>query len=212
MIVTCPSCRRKYSVEKGKVPNGKKLKCSVCSSTWTYIIDDDDIQADAANIQSSRIIRRGDASAYKGGVSWFNLFLIFSFLSIAFGVYMFRDYVATYIPASRYAYDLIGLDYGTVDHQFEIKNINYTANNGKLVIEGDIVNPSTSEESVDVLMIKVISKDDHNLKPLYFAHKMHTPRLAGRKSAHFVTSEYDVPFNRFVVEVKVKDSSGSGDN
>lgn len=37
MIISCPNCSRKYSVEDSKLVPNKKLRCAACGTVWEYI-------------------------------------------------------------------------------------------------------------------------------------------------------------------------------
>lgn len=40
MIVVCPGCSRKYSLDDSHLKNGKKLRCAICKTVWVYESDD----------------------------------------------------------------------------------------------------------------------------------------------------------------------------
>ena len=41
MIISCPNCARKYSVEDGKLIPNKKLRCAACGTIWEYVPEEE---------------------------------------------------------------------------------------------------------------------------------------------------------------------------
>lgn len=42
MIVSCPNCSRKYSVEDSKLVPNKKLRCVACGTVWEYVLESEE--------------------------------------------------------------------------------------------------------------------------------------------------------------------------
>jgi len=46
MIISCPNCGRKYSVDDSKLKPKKKLRCVACESVWEHMSDDENLLAE----------------------------------------------------------------------------------------------------------------------------------------------------------------------
>jgi len=46
MIISCPNCGRKYSVDDSKLKPKKKLRCVACESVWAHMSDDESLIAE----------------------------------------------------------------------------------------------------------------------------------------------------------------------
>lgn len=209
MIITCPSCNRKYSVSESKLPDGKKVKCTVCQSTWEYHNDNDSVmELNALQETNKPIVRHGDhvRVKYSGGQKWLSAGCIFLSFFLMIGFFIFRDYIATYVPQSTEIYELLNLNYRILEEPLEITNISYLNDDAGVSISGDIINHSNSEEVVSDISIKIIPNDP-NAKGLSFVYKVPNEKIFSKGKIHFSTEKYNIPFNGFNIEVKFYNKS-----
>lgn len=212
MIITCPSCSRKYSVDDVKVGNGKKVRCTVCGTVWFYkpeTIQDLSTPISASGM-SSRIhlgdiaenAHSEDNSLLKK-IFWIFINLI-TIAGLAFSSFYFRDYIVTYIPQTRLLYELAGIKCNLVNNALEIVNTSNVFENGVLVINGEIKNIKDVDVNVSPIVIKIIPENNKG-QSIVFEHSINKPNIPANTSIKFSTPPQRIDYKEFSVELKFKD-------
>lgn len=208
MIVTCPSCNRKYSVDDSKMRECRKVRCAVCQYTWQFqptIADDPILHPKISSINDDVNLHTKIYSASSSsGIRWFSIASVVLIFGAMLGFFLGRDYLATYIPQTRQAYDVLNLNYRILIDPVKILNVAYSYEDGRVKIAGDIQNDSTVDEKLDVLVIKVTNKIGLP-KPMFFLYRIPQEMIFAKGTMHFATTWYDIPFSKFFVDVSFKD-------
>lgn len=213
MIITCPSCSRKYSVDDVKVGNGKKVRCTVCGTVWFYkpeTIQDLSTPISASGMSSR--IHLGDmadnANASEDSSLLKKIFWIFVNLGViaglAFSSFYFRDYIVTYIPQTKLLYELAGIKCNSINNGIEIVNTSHVFENGVLVINGEIKNLANADVNVSPIIIKIIP-DNNSAQSIVFEHSINQHTIPANASVKFSTPPQRIDFKEFSVQVRFKD-------
>lgn len=201
MIITCPSCHRKYSVDSAKLASAKKVRCTVCQATW-------DCSKEASGLLDTPInLNKGYNRPMPYNTEpaatnfWPCLGSVLLLFTLMLGFFVCRDQLATYIPHSRLLYEGLNLNYRLLDTPIEVANVSYATANGRVRLSGDLLNRSNMEEIIPALSIDVIVDGG---KKAHFEYKLPQDRIFAKAGTHFVTDWYKAEYKKFSIRVCLK--------
>lgn len=189
MIVVCPNCSRKYSVQSDAIGNGKLVRCAICGTVWQQ-----------APVSANK--ENGILSMLKISMFWFTVFI--TLFSIAFA----PRTVMKFWPASISFYEAVGMDVGWSKKVFSVKNVSsfFVKKGGSLYmgIKGELDN--TSDEVQMVPSLEICLKKDSLSKPKFetvWTHKLTYKKLLPNQKVIFETDLKKVPYTNLVCEVRL---------
>lgn len=201
MIVTCPSCRNKYSVQAEAIGEGKLVRCVACGTTWQqYAVNEPTL------LRENKII----------GWAFFcaSVFLSFFFLVFA------KNSVINIWPPAVCFYKLFekgGLlaAAGATKETVKISNVSdfYAYKNGSLYmgIEGELQNVSNDVQTLPGISIK-LSKEGVKKRSFQkiWTHDMVYQKILPSQKVSFKTKMQKVPLGNIRCDIKVAGASQIG--
>jgi predicted Zn finger-like uncharacterized protein len=160
MILTCEKCSKRYFVKDEEIgPEGRKVRCVVCSHTWfqhphdtmmPLKIDPDEIPANPHAVNESNPPRFT--------MGWI-AFCCAIILVIGLG-YFGRHMIVHAWPTAGVFYETFGLEIALPGKGLKVENVhpNHTEENGKsiLVVRGEVVNTSQSVQVIPPIHIQLM--------------------------------------------------------
>lgn len=189
MVVVCPSCSSKYSVQADAIGNGKLVRCAMCGATWQ--------QNPVAEKSGSDI-----SSFFKIATFWFTVFITI------FSIFFAPQTVVKYWPAISSFYELIGYEGGTKTELFSVKNISsfFVKKDGKLYmgIKGEICNVSNDVQMSPDLIISLKSDDEgFSYFKSSWIHRVTYEKILPNQTIVFETGLTNVPYTNLICEIRL---------
>ena len=201
MILACPTCHTRYTVEDDAVtrPSGRNVRCASCGHAWLYLpaappvlrLRERTIAADEVAptprpaITAPAPPRRGRHS----GMGWVIVILFIGAAVVA--AIVGRDEIIARWPRAARLYDLVGLRSEPLGAGLEIANITSTRNADGLIVEGDIANKSGSPHDVPHLRVALRDTARHEL--IFKTVDPPRERLLPGEASHFVVGFLPAP-------------------
>jgi predicted Zn finger-like uncharacterized protein len=170
MILTCPECSTRYSVEPSSLGEaGRTVRCANCGNRWTALPPDDAPQAvelgPAMPPPRHRAARPEAAQARRTPtlVAW--LLAALAVLLIA-GSIIARDEIVASFPASAAIFQRVGLPVA-VPLNLEFENVTSSRVSERgisiLTVEGEIVNLASQSRTVPQVRITLLDQGGRQL-------------------------------------------------
>lgn len=224
MILTCPNCDTRYSVDGSRFPpQGRTVRCAKCGHSWHQPAEpapvprDQDVEADIASAPAPSAARTFGAAppaprpplAPRLGlaVGWLGLIAVVALL--AAGAVRYRQDIVTIWPRSAALYTRLGLAVNASGLDLRQVASRHETVDGQtvLVVTGQIVNTAARELPVPQTLVVTLSDGDH--RELY--HWTFAPGvtvLQPGQSAPFLTRLSSPPAATRTMDVRfVKDPS-----
>ena len=187
MIVVCPSCSNKYSVQADAIGEGKLVRCAICGTTW---------QQDPIAVNQ----RKDISSLFKITLFWFAVFISL------FSVFFAPKTVVRYWPASSTFYNAVGIDTGLNEKIFSIKNVSsfFVKRNKKLYmgIKGELTNISNEVQMVPSLIISLKNEGESEFQTSW-NHELMYKKLLPNQKVIFETDLKSVPYTNLICDIKL---------
>lgn len=196
MIVTCPQCKSRYSVQQEAIGEGKIVRCAMCYATWqqTPIV--------ATEAPKRSIFRL---------ISWIVLF--FFLLISLFSLFFAKDKVLNFWPASICFYEKIGLVHS--EPSFKIRNVSnfFVTKDSQLYmgLRGELIN--TSKEVLTMPSITISLKDEADPQILkksghvpykkIWTHDLKCKKMLSDEKIMFETELQSVPSKNLICNIKL---------
>ncbi len=169
MIITCPSCLKRYSVEDNLIGDeGRQVQCVSCNNIWVF--------SPSRVVQESHTskvnVKKNDNSRKsKSGLYWFLLLSVIALCGS--GLYLMKKQVLEVLPQSKVLYDFFHSPKINSLCTLKIQDLNYSINKisggkQKITLSGIIVNYGKVVQRVRPL--KVTIKGDCRYADLW--HKL----------------------------------------
>lgn len=185
MIVTCPKCSAKYSVDASSLGDeGRKLKCSQCQNVWYQKPAEDrphKIKETKAKPAAKKPKRK-----FKLRFGWIGFF---SFITISIlGCFSFRHTIVGIWPNMTPFYELFGFEVAPIGYGLEITDLEAIQSHGMdgklyFFIKGSVVNITKSEKKVPNIVC--ILFDDESKEITRFTMAAHDSKLGGLGRTEF---------------------------
>jgi len=163
MIVTCPSCAKRYMLDDALLPKeGRQVRCITCLHIWHQNREISSYQTNLPFIGFNEDVVLSIKSSRSGSSRkfWF-LFLGLFFISVSFLI-LGRNAIVPIIPSIERYYDLLGLPVNIVGSGLMISNAtSHIHQEGPLemiVFSGDLVNTSSRVRPIPPLKIMVVGE------------------------------------------------------
>ena len=197
MIVMCPACRNKYSVQPEAIGDSKMVRCAVCSTTWHQSASD---QIPESKNNVTHII--------KWTFFWFAVFISL------FSLFFAKNMMVRVWPPIVELYSVLGIDTeNTAKKTIVIQNIsNFFVQKGEKLymgLKGELVNVSNEVQAVPSITISL--KDDESIvnkrgrlsyKKIW-THDLMYKKLLPNQKVVFETELQSVPYNNLVCDIKL---------
>ncbi len=177
MIVTCPSCLKRYMLDEGALtPEGRQVRCASCQHVWRHMPDE------AAPLRPLPFLGfpQGESvvdsrSFTKKRVSWMKWGLLGLLLGCVVFFVFCRQTVVRVWPESQRGYALLGLSARLPGAGLSISNPTLlTHQEGPvemIVVGGNITNTSSHVQAIPPLKITLVGED--RAAPLdYWEHRL----------------------------------------
>lgn len=193
MIVTCPSCSRRYVVQDEILGNGRLVRCIMCCTTWKQ----------QPNIKE-------DKFRTLHPIGWG---IYFSTIAIIiFALCFAKETVVEIWRPMHCFYKAIGVNIPTLGDGVEIDNVSVSAikkvDDVYLMIKGDVINKSQNTQYIPELNIKLRTKRYGNSNEVSYEkswkHLLNCRRLQPMQSISFETEPQLIPVDDLVCEVSFK--------
>lgn len=146
MIISCPSCTKKYELDAGLIPaHGRKVKCIICQHEWHQRPD-----LGEKIDHNPRIKQLHDVTVSPDHHrrSWTSIAIAacaaVSVVSIVVALVGFPRHVVTVFPKMAHAYKAIGIEGVTPGEGLALTNLKTRIENKNqhavIAVEGDVVN------------------------------------------------------------------------
>ena len=191
MIISCPNCSSKFSVQADTIGRGKMVRCSVCGTTW---------QQSSLYQQEKRedLIRNLHATTF-----WFVVFIVIFPLIFA------KSTVIKLWPASSSFYALFETQSSKMQQAFLIKNVSsfFIKKNNKLYmgIKGELSNTTSDVQMVPGLTISLMSDDDEE-QPSFktsWNHELAYKKLLPNQKVIFETDLKSIPYSNIICDIRL---------
>lgn len=193
MIVICPTCHSKYSVQSEAIGAGKLVRCAICSTMW---------QQDA--IDEAALRKHHVMHIIKWTFFWFVLFV--SLFSLFFAK---NALIKIWQPVTVF-YDFMGINPVNQTKAFSIQNVSnfFVKKNGKLYmgLRGELANISNVVQIPPCLTISLKDDDLVRKSSIYkksWTHDIVNNKLLPNQKVIFETEIQSVPCNDLICEIKL---------
>ena len=219
MIISCPKCSTKYSVDLKKLKKGgTKLKCFSCNHIWFYnykLEQNIKNKRNKLNKQENIINNTLDQTNEKFPIdedlsnktkkSWLFFFLLFFFIVFFISTIYFKEEIKLYFPYVKNIYFLTGLDNKKTEQNLIFQNIekdiNVLNDNTRVItIHGKVRNISDVNEKIPRLRASLLDSENNILSSWFFYAEKEA--LLPKDTSKFETS-YIAKENEEFVEIKI---------
>ncbi len=192
MIVTCPMCKSKYSVQIEAIGDGKFVRCSMCGATWQQT------PVDVACEKKRRVLY-----IIKWTCFWFAVFV-----SI-FSLFFAKEAVLKIWPSSVVFYEKIGMVPAN-KKAFVIQKVSnfFVHKDGKLYmgLRGEIIN--VSDEVQPLAGITISLKNDEKVPDgteykKIWTHDLNCKKFLPNQKVAFETELQSVPYNNLICDIEL---------
>ncbi|MEX0809565.1 MAG: DUF3426 domain-containing protein [Dongiaceae bacterium] len=186
MIVTCPACATRYSVEPSSIaPDGRKVRCTRCGHVWLQLppadmpkrvdllpdLADRDVRPESVVVpppMPSRERRRG------GSGGWLGLVLLLLIVGFAASVgYIARERIVERWPEVAPLYERIGIDVAAVGDGLllgEPTHVRRAVDGVDVIeIEGEIRNATEADMAIPNLLVMLRNDADQTVLERVYA-------------------------------------------
>jgi predicted Zn finger-like uncharacterized protein len=191
MIVVCPSCSCKYSVQPEAIGREKLVRCAMCWTTWQ--------QSSSGEIDKHRRVRH----ITKWTFFWFTVFV-----SI-FSLFFAKSAVIKFWPSSVAFYEMSGI-FGSAQKSFIIQNLSnfFVVKNSTLYmgLKGELTNISDDVQILPSITISL--KDEDVIRKEYpyekiWRHNLTYKKLLPGQKIVFETELQSVPYNNLICDINL---------
>lgn len=173
MILTCPSCQKRYMIESREIGSkGRLVRCVACRHTWHQEIDEEmsalaDLTTDFFPEKESVVTAKSHPTIW--------LFITVGLILLLGALLMARNSIVSYWPSSEKLFSKIGLTISNPAEGLQLENISPVqfaqGTDAMIVLKGDLVNTSSLIRTIPTLHIVV--KGDCSGAPFMSQMKMH---------------------------------------
>jgi predicted Zn finger-like uncharacterized protein len=191
MIIVCPSCSSRYSVQPDIVGGGKLVRCAICGMTWKHVAE------------ASTEERRHSFRLIKWTLFWFTVFVM------AFSLFFVKNAVMKIWPAATDFYEIVGMDSGSVNKSFIIQNVSnfFVRKDGKLYmgLRGELTNTSNEINELTSIVISLKDETSEKTKPFEknWTHDLICKKFLPNQKIAFETELQEVPYNNLICDIRL---------
>ncbi|MDR3180258.1 MAG: zinc-ribbon domain-containing protein [Holosporaceae bacterium] len=192
MVVTCPGCHCKYSVQPNVIGDSKMVRCALCSTTWQQDFVDE-----------SALNKKNHVEHIKWILFWFTVFVSL------FSLFFTKNIVIKIWPPAICFYDFFGIGPHDTKKMFAIQNVSnfFVRKNNKLYmgLKGELINVSNDVQIMPSLVIS-LKNDDQASKVPYrkvWTHDLMYNKLLPNQKVLFETELQSVPYNDLICDIKL---------
>ncbi|MEX1107490.1 MAG: DUF3426 domain-containing protein [Dongiaceae bacterium] len=187
MIVTCPACATRYSVEPSSIaPDGRKVRCTRCGHVWLQLppadmpkrvdllpdLADRDVRPETVVVPPPMPSRERRRRSGSGG--WLGLVLLLLIVGFAASIgYVGRERIVERWPEVAPLYERIGIDVAAVGEGLQLGEPTHVrrAVDGVDVIEieGEIRNATEADMAIPNLLVMLRNDADQTVLERVYA-------------------------------------------
>jgi predicted Zn finger-like uncharacterized protein len=157
MILTCPSCQKRYMIESREIGSkGRLVRCVACRHTWHQQLDKElsalaDLTTDFFSEKENVVVSRRYPAVW--------IFMTVGLLLLFGSFLMARNTIVSYWPSAEYLFSRIGFSASNPTTGLQIENIKPVqlthGTDSMIVLKGDLVNTSSLIRTIPSLHIVV---------------------------------------------------------
>jgi predicted Zn finger-like uncharacterized protein len=192
MIVACPSCHSRYSVQYEAIGKGKLVRCALCGTTWQQ----EPVSDEEHGVRHS--------------IKWI-LFWLFVFGSI-FSLFFAKDFVIKIWPPATELYAIF-CEKPNNRSCFAMKNISnfFVMRDSKLYmgLKGELLNTSNDIQYLPSITISLkedsdaASQKNGSLYAKVWVHTLKYKKLLPNQKITFETELQNIPYNNLICDIKL---------
>lgn len=158
MIITCPSCSKRYLVEDNAIEkSGRQVQCVACNNSWHFtpspeVKDLNQVHLDLIGVKSS-------THGVSDGINLGWLLLFITIFVLGLGAFVARQPIMQFWPTSHILYQAIGLGPTPSQEGLRFNNlrpmIEPTDKGQRLLLTGTIINEGEDVREIESLHIIV---------------------------------------------------------
>ncbi|MDR0406940.1 MAG: zinc-ribbon and DUF3426 domain-containing protein [Holosporales bacterium] len=211
MIITCPSCARRYSVSLESLGEGKIVRCSVCLKTWFQpAVAPDILNAFAPEKPIAQQAKKTHSLRWSIGIAV--ILFILAFVGMA------RHQIVSQFPALALVCRALNIPMEIVGEGLEIRAVTSSmkrTNQGlSIILSGEIVNVTDQPRMLPSLKIALtpIKKETGAIetlkkvlhlkgKSISWTHKLSQNKLLSNERILFETEAHPISEGEFRIDV-----------
>ena len=164
MIITCPTCSKRYLVEDNSIDKtGRQVQCVSCDNSWFFKPTPGAKELDQVHLDLIGVKTSSQDGANSINLGWLLLFITVFVLGI--GAFVARQPIMQFWPTSHVFYQTVGLGPSPSQEGLQFENlrpmIEPTEQGQRLLLTGTIINEGNDVREVDTLNITVKGDCDH---------------------------------------------------
>jgi predicted Zn finger-like uncharacterized protein len=191
MIVVCPACSCKYSVQSEAIGREKLVRCAMCGTTWQQ-----SACKDADDEKRQRVLE-----LTKWTFFWFSVFVTI------FSLFFAKNAVVKFWPSSVVFYEALGMQ-NSPSKSFVIQNLSnfFVVKNDTLYmgLKGELINISDSVQILPSITISLKSDETAKKDSFYkknWTHDLTYKKLLPNQKVTFETELQSVPYNNLICDI-----------
>ena len=158
MIITCPTCAKRYLVEDNSIDtSGRQVQCVSCNHSWFFKPTPGAKELDQVHLDLIGVKTSSQNNANGISLGWILMFITVFVLSI--GAFVARQPIIQFWPTSHIFYQTIGLGPSPSQEGLQFENlrpmIEPTEQGQRLLLTGTIINEGNDVREVESLQIIV---------------------------------------------------------
>lgn len=204
MILSCPDCHTRFAIDAAHLaPDGRRVKCGKCAHVWYESMpepDDDaplpievtpyhpeeDSRGSRRNLPA---LNRPRSSGRAARLAWIVSAVLLGTILVV--LWFGRGPIALAVPQAESLYASIGIDaFPPPGEGLEIE-LNVSAEDGKLVLKGEVINISNGARDIPELYVLISDADKNMLKSWSFT--IETRHLGPGERASFASQTEEIP-------------------
>lgn len=189
MILTCPSCQKRYMIESREIGSkGRLVRCVACRHTWHQDLDEDmvalaDLTADFFAEKENVVV------AKRHPTMW--ILMVLGFILLLGSFFVARNTIVAHWPSTGKIFSKIGFSITNPTESLQIENITPVqitqGINSLIVLKGELVNTSSLIRTIPTLHIVV--KGECKRAPVTSQLKMHLKQTLAKMLKSSVTGD-----------------------
>jgi predicted Zn finger-like uncharacterized protein len=192
MIVTCPSCAKRYMLDDVLLPKeGRQVRCVACLQVWRQLPDTSSSLTSPPFLEFPNMESSETRHFSKKRSRWIGLTTCLAiFLSLISGLVLGRNLIVSLWPASKQGYALVGLPIVLPGAGLSLSNItahlHQEGATEMILIMGDVGNLAEQARPIPPLKIKLVGEANHVQD--HWEHRLSERELLPGEHIHFETA------------------------
>jgi predicted Zn finger-like uncharacterized protein len=197
MIVTCPTCRNKYSVQAEAIGESKMVRCAACNTVWRQL--------------ASEAVDEDGKHRVRHVIKW--TFFWFATSITLFSIFFARNCIVKVWPPMVELYNFLNINQVDQKKLFLVQNISnfFVRKEDKLYmgLKGELTNISNSVQVLPSVTISLrddgtgVEKKGKSCYKRVWTHDMMYKKILPNQTVVFETELQSVPCHNLICDVKL---------